>query len=64
MQQVGREKDLEKINRIALRVAREVAQEKNLLFAGGVSNTNIFRKGENEDQIRAMFDEQVRWSKE
>ena len=64
MRQVGREKDLEKINRIALQVAREVAQEKNLLFAGGVSNTNIFRKGENEDQIRAMFDEQVRWSKE
>ena len=64
MRQVGRENDLEKINRIALQVAREVAQEKNLLFAGGVSNTNIFRKGENEDQIRAMFDEQVRWSKE
>ena len=64
MKQVGRENDLEIINRTALRIAREVAEEKNLLFAGGTSNTNIYIKGENEDEVRAMFDEQVKWSKE
>ena len=64
MRQVGREDDLEKINRDALKIAREVAEEKGLLFAGGTSNTNIYKKGETEDRVRAMFDEQVRWSKE
>ena len=64
MKQIGREEDLEKINRTALRIAREVAEEKNLLFAGGICNTNIYQKGKTEDKIRAMFDEQVQWSKE
>ena len=31
----GREEDLEKMNRKALQMAREVAREKGLLFAGG-----------------------------
>ena len=64
MRQIGREDELENINKTALRIARDVAQEKNLLFAGGTCNTNIYVKGENEDKVRAMFDEQVRWSKE
>ena len=64
MRQIGREQDLEKINRIALRIAREISEETNTIFAGGISNTNIYKKGETEDEIRAMFDEQVRWSKE
>ena len=64
MKQIGREDDLEKINRVALKLAREVAEEKNLLFAGGTSNTNVYVKGETENVVRAMFDEQVRWSKE
>ena len=64
MRQIGREDDLEKINRAALKIAHEVSEEKGTLFAGGVSNTNIYRKGETEDKIRSMFDEQVRWSKE
>ena len=64
MRQIGREDDLETINRAALKIAREVSEEKGTLFAGGVSNTNIYRKGETEDEIRSMFDEQVQWSKE
>ncbi|XP_003391573.1 PREDICTED: betaine--homocysteine S-methyltransferase 1-like [Amphimedon queenslandica] len=64
MKQIGREDDIEKINRTALKIAREVAEEKNLLFAGGISNTNQYVKGETEEKVRAMFEEQVRWSKE
>ena len=64
MRQIGREQDLETINRTALRIAREVANEKNTLFAGGLCSSSIYKKGETEDEIRAMFDEQVCWSKE
>ena len=64
MKGVGKEGDLEKINRIALQVAREVAEEHNLLFAGGTCRTNVYVKGETEDKVRAMYDEQIRWSKE
>lgn len=66
MKQIGREGDLEPINRIALKIAREVADNTGTLMAGGISNTNIFKPGDkdSERRIRAMFEEQVRWSKE
>ena len=66
MRQIGREQDLERINRIALKMAREVADETNTLMAGGISNTNIYVEGDSgvEERIRSMFEEQVRWSKE
>ena len=66
MRQIGRESDLEKINRIALKIGREVAEKHGKLFAGGVSNTNIYLPGDEgaAARIRDMFDEQVRWSKE
>lgn len=64
MRQIGREDELENINRTALRIAREVADEKKLLFAGGTCNTNIYGTTTDVSAIRSMFDEQVRWSKE
>ena len=66
MKQIGREDDLERINRTALRIARECAEKHGKLFAGGVSNTNIYRPDDKEsaDRVRAMFTEQVQWSKE
>ena len=64
MRIIGREHDLERINRTALRIAREVSDEKNLIFAGGTCNTNIYVEGETEEKIKAIFDEQVKWSKE
>ena len=39
---IGREDELEQINRNALRMAREVADETGTLMAGNISNTNIF----------------------
>ena len=61
MRQIGREDDLEKINRIALKMAREVADDTGTLMAGGVSNTNIYIEGDevSHKKIRAMFEEQV-----
>ncbi len=61
MRQIGREQDLEKINRTALKIAREVANDTGTLMAGGICNTNLYVEGnlESEDQIRTMFQEQV-----
>jgi len=66
MKQIGREEDLEKINRIALRIAREVALDTGTIFAGGVSQTNIFVDGDKDAarKVREMYEEQVRWAKE
>lgn len=64
---IGKEDKVEKYNRVALQIAREVADDTGTLFAGGVSNTNLFYDKSIADpatEIRAMFEEQVRWAKE
>ncbi|MGH7204416.1 MAG: homocysteine S-methyltransferase family protein [Candidatus Levyibacteriota bacterium] len=64
---IGREKELEKMNRQALRIAREVAKEGDALVAGNICNTweydpkNPEKSGE---VVRAMFEEQVKWAVE
>ncbi len=66
MRQIGREDDLETINRVALRIAGEVARETNTLFAGGISNTNVFVPGDPSasQRVERMFEEQVQWAQE
>ena len=66
MKQIGREEDVEKINRIALRMARESAENHGKLFAGGLCTTGVYDPDDQGSAVRAreMFDEQVRWSKE
>ncbi len=61
---VGREGDLEKINRIALQLAKDVAREGDSLFAGDICNTNVFLPDDAESKklARAMFEEQVGWA--
>src|SRR5215831_12245296 len=39
---IGRERDLEPMNRTALRIARKVARDTGTLFAGDICNTNAF----------------------
>jgi betaine-homocysteine S-methyltransferase len=63
---IGKEAILEPLNRQALALAREVADESGCLLAGNLSNTNIY---EPEDQgthrlIRRAFEEQVGWAVE
>jgi betaine-homocysteine S-methyltransferase len=61
---IGREDELEEINRQALRIAAGVAEESGALFAGDVCNTNVYDPGDPESAatVRGMFEEQVGWA--
>ena len=60
---IGREGDLEPLNRQALAVAAEVARDTGALLAGNVSNTNAFLPEEDARRaVREMFDEQIAWA--
>ena len=61
---IGREKDLERLNRTALRIAKKVAKDTGALFAGDICNTNIYAPPDarSHRQARKMFDEQVGWA--
>jgi betaine-homocysteine S-methyltransferase len=61
---IGREADLEPINRRALEMAKTVAMETGTLFAGDICNTNIYDPGDGASQkaVRGMFEEQVQWA--
>jgi betaine-homocysteine S-methyltransferase len=63
MRLVGREDELEPMNRQALRIAKEVAAESGALVAGNICNTNVYAAGDNagQDGIRELFTEQVEW---
>jgi len=59
---IGRENELERINRDALEIAATVARETGTLAAGNLSNTNVFAPDdESRRLVRSMFDEQVQW---
>src|SRR5262249_8611974 len=61
---IGREKDLESINRTALRAARKVARETGTLLAGNICNTSVYvpEDPKSHRQVRKMFDEQLSWA--
>jgi betaine-homocysteine S-methyltransferase len=61
---IGKEEALEEINRQALRIAAEVAEESGALLAGDVCNTNVYDPADPESaaHVRAMFEEQVGWA--
>ena len=60
---IGKEDLLEALNRQALAIAKDVAHETGALFAGDISNTNVFLPDdEARREVRAMFDEQVAWA--
>jgi betaine-homocysteine S-methyltransferase len=63
---IGKEHLLERLNRGALDIAKQVARESGSLFAGNICNTNIYETGSaaSADQVRAMFTEQVGWAVE
>jgi len=64
MRIVGKEHLLEHLNRQALALAREVADESGALFAGDICNTNVFDPDDeaSKREVRAMFEEQVGWA--
>jgi betaine-homocysteine S-methyltransferase len=59
---IGREDALEEINRQALALAKDVADETGTLLAGDVCNTNVYTGPETDATVRAMFEEQVAWA--
>ena len=61
---IGREHDLEPINRLALDLAKGVAEDTGALFAGDICNTNVFDPADpaSHKAVRAMFEEQVQWA--
>jgi betaine-homocysteine S-methyltransferase len=61
---IGRENDLEPLNRQALAIAKEVADETGALFAGDICNTNVYLPEDDSTHAdaRAMFEEQVAWA--
>jgi betaine-homocysteine S-methyltransferase len=64
LKMMGREGDLEELNRTALTLAQEVAREGGALFAGNICNTNVFVSDDADSKklARAMFEEQVGWA--
>jgi betaine-homocysteine S-methyltransferase len=62
---IGKPQLLEAINRQALTIAGEVADESGTLLAGGLSNTNVYADDdESRRAVRSMFEEQVGWAAE
>ena len=61
---IGREHQLEAMNRQALAIAKKVAAETGSLFAGDICNTNVYDPADADSQkaCRAMFEEQVGWA--
>jgi len=69
MRIIGKEELLEPLNRNAIRLAKEVAQEhptEEALVAGNISNTNLFDPEDphSKEKVREMFAEMVKWCKE
>jgi len=64
---IGRENDLEALNRQALEIAMEVAEEGDALVAGNIANTWVYDHNNHAgtaNQVRAIYTEQVGWAAE
>lgn len=71
MRVIGKENLLEQLNRAALRIAKEVANDVPIdkepnLIAGNISNTNIWNPSDENSQkeVRSMFQEMIQWGVE
>ncbi len=67
LRDVGRENDLERMNRQAVRLAKEVAREGDALVAGNICNTWAYdphNPRESSKVVRAMYEEQLGWAVE
>jgi betaine-homocysteine S-methyltransferase len=61
---IGREKDLEKINKQALKIAKKVAKEHGSLLAGNICNTSVYVPDDAKaaKEVRRQFKEQIGWA--
>ncbi len=63
---IGREADLELMNRQAVRIANEIAREGNALVAGNICNTWVYNPSDKKSFkiVRDQYTEQLRWATE
>ena len=64
---IGRAKDFEKLNRKAVQIANEVANEGSALVAGNICNTWLYdpnNKKESSKIVKKMYKEQLQWAVE
>ena len=61
---IGREKDLEPMNRRALKIGKKVAKDTGALLAGNICNTTTYVADDpaTHKASRKMFDEQIGWA--
>lgn len=67
LKDVGRENDLEAMNRQAVRLANEIAREGDALVAGDICNTWAYdphNAQESSKIVRVMYEEQLTWAVE
>ncbi len=67
LKKVGRENDLERMNRQAVRLANEVAREGDALVAGNICNTWAYDPNNSQKTsqvVRAIYEEQLTWAVE
>ena len=67
LKDVGRENDLERMNRRAVQLANEVAREGDALVAGNICNTWAYdpqNARETAKVVRTMYEEQLTWAVE
>jgi betaine-homocysteine S-methyltransferase len=67
LRMIGREDDLEPLNRNALALAKEIAEEGDALLAGNICNTWAYDPDDADasgEVVRGMYEEQVRWAVE
>lgn len=66
LRSLNKEHLLESLNRGALKIAKEVADETDTLLAGNICNTNIYDPEDESThrQVKDMFAEQVAWAAE
>uniref|UniRef100_A0A7S2L0P0 Hcy-binding domain-containing protein n=1 Tax=Zooxanthella nutricula TaxID=1333877 RepID=A0A7S2L0P0_9DINO len=63
---IGKEHILEPLNRAALRIAKDVAEETGTIMAGNICNTSSYKVGDSasEEDVRMQFREQCQWAAE
>ncbi len=63
---IGREGDLELLNRQAVRIARRACGDRDVLIAGNICNTWAYKPDDDsaEKEVRRQYEEQVRWAAE
>jgi methionine synthase I (cobalamin-dependent) len=65
LRMIDKEHLLEEMNRQALAIAKEVADDTGTLLAGDICNTNVFLpQDDSRNAVREMFEEQVAWAVE